>query len=128
MSTVTRDEFETVKELLLSAARYAESANRGLDRLETAQERSQLRIDRLIEVQERTQAQLDHLEAAQNRTQAQLDALTLKVDAVSSRVDAFVAASQHYFAKHGESIEQLKGISERLEGILAYLVRKDQQP
>jgi BMFP domain-containing protein YqiC len=28
---VTRDEFETVKQLLGSAARYAESANRGLD-------------------------------------------------------------------------------------------------
>lgn len=40
MTTVTRDEFETVKELLASAARYAESSHRGLDRLELAQQRT----------------------------------------------------------------------------------------
>ncbi|MBL1177633.1 hypothetical protein [Pantanalinema sp. GBBB05] len=124
MSTVTRDEFETVKELLMSAARYAESANRGLERLEAAQERTQANLDRLSASMGEMSARF---ELAQNRTQAQLDALTVRVDVVSSRVDAFVSASQHYFTKHGESIEQLKGISENLSGILSYLVRKEQQ-
>ena len=31
MTAVTRDEFEDVKQLLVSAARYAESANQRLD-------------------------------------------------------------------------------------------------
>jgi hypothetical protein len=37
-TAVTRGEFEDVKELLASAARYAESANRRIDRVAAQQE------------------------------------------------------------------------------------------
>jgi uncharacterized protein (DUF3084 family) len=125
MSTVTRDEFETVKQLLASAARYAESANQKLDRVATQQETNTTAIADLRETQERTQQQLDQLSQKQDRTQTQLDQLSVRVTQMSERVDSFVFESQRLHSQHAEKIEQLKGISERLEAILAYLVRKD---
>lgn len=41
------DELETVKQLLLSTARYAESANERIDRLSAQQERTQAQLDQL---------------------------------------------------------------------------------
>ncbi len=111
MSTVTRDEFETVKQLLASAARYAESANQKLDRVATQQEANTIAIANLGE--------------AQKTTQAQLDQLSVRVTQLSERVDSFVFESQRLHNQHAEKIEQLQGISERLEAILAYLVRKE---
>ncbi|NJL55663.1 hypothetical protein HC928_11015 [bacterium] len=104
MTSVTRDEFETVKELLSSAARYAESANRGLDRLELAQQRTQLQLDQLA-------MKLDQLVEAQKKTE--------------QRLESFIFEAQRLMIKHSESIEQLKGMTERLDGVLAYLVRKE---
>lgn len=104
MTTVTRDEFETVKELLFSAARYAESANQKLDQVA---------------------GKVDQLAESQLRSQAQLDLLSVRVTQLSERIDSFVFESQRLFTGHGERITQLEGISERLEGILAYLVRKE---
>lgn len=103
-NTVTRDEFEEVKQLLGSAARYAESANRGLERLEVAQQRSQLQIDQLT---------------------AKIDQLTIKLDQPSDRVDSFIAESQRIMTGQTERIAQLEGISGRLEAILSYLVRQE---
>jgi hypothetical protein len=62
MTTVTRDEFETVKELLASAARYAESANQLIDR--TQQQLDSLALSQR-EASDRTQQQLDALAVAQ---------------------------------------------------------------
>jgi hypothetical protein len=104
MSNITRDEFETVKDLLTSAARYAESAHRGLDRLEITQQRSQLQIDQLT-------LKLDQLAEAQKKTE--------------QRLESFIFESQRLIVKHSESIEQLKGMTERLDGVLAYLIRKE---
>jgi ABC-type transporter Mla subunit MlaD len=84
-----------------------------------------IQIEELATVQAHSQRQIDALINAQTRTQQQLDALTVRVQAVSDRVDSFVSASQHYFSQHGERLAKLEGIAERLEGILAYLVRKD---
>jgi hypothetical protein len=104
MTNITRDEFETVKELLGSAARYAESAHRGLDRLEMTQQRSQLQIDQLT-------VKMDQLTEAEQRT--------------DQRLESFIFESQRLIAKHSESIEQIKGMTERLDGVLAYLIRKE---
>lgn len=84
-----------------------------------------IQIEELATVQAHSQRQLDALINAQSRTQQQLDALTVRVQAISDRIDSFVSASQHYFTQHGERIAKLEGIAERLEGILAYLVRRD---
>ncbi len=121
---VTRDEFEVVKELLASAARYAESANRGMDRLdvqlarlESAQERTQAQLDSFIS---RSDARMERLEASQARTQSQLDLL-------SQKVDSFISRAQQLHGEHAEKITQLQGISDRLEAILAYVVRKQNE-
>ncbi len=138
------DEFETVKELLMSAARYAESANSGLDLLTErvdhlfdGQERTQAqldqltsRVDHLFDGQERTQAQLDqltsrvdHLFDGQERTQAQLDQLTEKVDRLSDRVDSFVFEAGRLFAQNGERLTRAEGQSERLVAVVQMLER-----
>lgn len=144
--TVTRDEFEEVKSLLGSAARYAESANRGLDRLELAQQRSQLQLDQLggkigqltiaqdrtqqqldqvTEAQRKTDQQLDQLTEAQRKTEQQLDQLTEAQRKTEQRLESFIFESQRLMSGHAESIQQLKGISDRLEALLAYVIRKD---
>jgi len=69
-------EFATIRQLLISAATYAESANR--------------RIDELGTKQDRTQIMLDELGAKQDRSQTQLDQLGMRVDQLSSRVDEFI--------------------------------------
>ncbi|NJN85565.1 MAG: hypothetical protein HC881_03650 [Leptolyngbyaceae cyanobacterium SL_7_1] len=104
MNNITRDEFETVKELLGSAARYAESAHRGLDRLELAQQRSQLQIDQLT-------VKIDQLAEAQKKTE--------------QRLESFIFESQRLLSGHAERITKLEGITERLEAILSYLVRRE---
>jgi len=95
------DELADVKQLLGSAARYAESANRGLDRLTAkiddltvAASHTQTKIDELTEVQARTQTQINDLTVAASRTQTQLDQLTQ----VASRLDRDAQASAADFA------------------------------
>lgn len=145
MTTVTRDEFEEVKTLLLSAARYAESAQRRADALEANRELDrqdrllqETRFDRRIEQmlsqlersqiqQERTQMQIEALVANQASTQQKLDALTVRVQQISDRVDGFITESQRLLSGQADRINRLEGISERLEGILSYLVRKSDQ-
>lgn len=72
------DEFETVKQLLMSAARYAESAN---ERIDSVAEK----LDQLTEKQDRTQQQLDTLSG-------RFDQLTSKVDQLTDRVDQLTTA------------------------------------
>ncbi|PSB24170.1 hypothetical protein [Stenomitos frigidus] len=125
MTNIARDEFETVKELLGSAARYAESAYRGLDRLEMMQQRSQLQIDQLT-------VKMDQLADAEKRTDQRLESfilesqeLTKAQNRTDQRLESFIFESQRLIAKHSESIEPLKGMTERLDGVLAYLIRKE---
>ncbi|MFQ3619276.1 MAG: hypothetical protein SNJ50_21520 [Cyanobacteriota bacterium] len=41
------------------------------------------------------------------------------------RFEAFLFESQRIMAGHAERLNKLEGISERLEGILSYLVRQE---
>ena len=102
-------EFATIRQLLISAATYAESANR--------------RIDELGAKQDRTQIMLDELGAKQDRTQTQLDQLGMRVDQLSSRVDEFIFHTQRLFNKAGGEIEETKARTERLEAIMLKLDR-----
>ncbi|MBD2091342.1 hypothetical protein H6F67_15960 [Microcoleus sp. FACHB-1515] len=86
-ATVTRDEFEDVKELLASAARYAESANARLDRVAAQQELNTSAIALLGERQDRTQQQLDVLAIKLDRLGDRVDQLTERVDQLTERVD-----------------------------------------
>ena len=102
-------EFATIRQLLISAATYAESANR--------------RIDELGTKQDRTQIMLDELGAKQDRTQTQLDQLGMRIDQLSSRVDEFIFHTQRLFNKAGGEIEETKARTERLEAIMLKLDR-----
>ncbi|MFM2061061.1 MAG: hypothetical protein RLZZ507_731 [Cyanobacteriota bacterium] len=88
-------EFATIRQLLTSAATYAESANR----------------------------RIDELGAKQDRTQSQLDQLGVKVDQLSNRVDEFVFHTQRLFNKAGSETEETKARTERLEALMLKLDR-----
>ncbi|WP_413171628.1 6-aminohexanoate hydrolase [Anabaena azotica] len=88
-------EFATIRQLLTSAATYAESANR----------------------------RIDDLGAKQDRTQTQLDQLGVKVDQLSNRVDEFVFHTQRLFNKAGSETEETKARTERLEALMLKLDR-----
>jgi len=95
-------EFATIRQLLISAATYAESANRRIDELGTKQDRTQIMLDELGTKQDRTQTQLDQL---------------------SSRVDEFIFHTQRLFNKAGGEIEETKARTERLEALMLKLDR-----
>jgi DNA repair exonuclease SbcCD ATPase subunit len=116
-------EFATIRQLLISAATYAESANRRIDELGTKQDRTQIMLDELGAKQDRTQIMLDELGAKQDRTQTQLDRLGMRVDQLSSRVDEFIFHTQRLFNKAGGEIEETKARTERLEAIMLKLDR-----
>ena len=130
-------EFATIRQLLISAATYAESANRRIDELGTKQDRtqimldelgakqdrSQIMLDELGAKQDRSQIMLDELGAKQDRTQTQLDQLGMRVDQLSSRVDEFIFHTQRLFNKAGGEIEETKARTERLEAIMLKLDR-----
>jgi chromosome segregation ATPase len=64
--TTVENDLETVKTLLMSAASYADSANRGLDRLT-------VKVDELTAAQNQTQRQLDRLVESQVQANTRLD-------------------------------------------------------
>jgi chromosome segregation ATPase len=75
-------DLDDVRDLLMSAARYAESAHRGLDRLEIAQERSQLHIEQLTMRMDRVEAQLEELRATVSELRATVSELSTEVGRV----------------------------------------------
>ena len=116
-------EFATIRQLLISAATYGESANRRIDELGTKQDRTQIMLDELGAKQDRSQIMLDELGAKQDRTQTQLDQLGMRIDQLSSRVDEFIFHTQRLFNKAGGEIEETKARTERLEAIMLKLDR-----
>lgn len=145
---VARDEFETVKQLLASAASYAESANKQADRnavtiadnnqgiaeLKDAQQRTQTQIDANVQaIASNNQGIAELKEAQQANTQAiadnaaMIDRLGEKQDRTQQQLDSFIFESQRLMLGHADRIQKLEGISERLEGILSYLVKKEGQ-
>ncbi|MEH1938010.1 MAG: 6-aminohexanoate hydrolase [Nostoc sp.] len=103
------DELETVKQLLVSTASYAESTSR--------------RLDELTIKQDRTQFHLDELTIKQDRTQSHLDQTGVKVDQLSDKVDSFITHTQRLFTKTGSEIEETKARTERLEALMLKLDR-----
>jgi chromosome segregation ATPase len=96
------DEFETVKQLLASAARYAESAN--------------AKIDQLSDRQDRTQAQLDQLSR-------KVDDLTTIQSQTESRLDEFIFQVQRLLTQNAERLIRVEGQADRLEALLLRLDR-----
>ena len=130
--TIKRDEFETVKQLLASAASYAESANRQVDRnAEIIRDNAEAIRDNnkgiaeLKKTQDRTQAQIDANAEAIRENNRGIAELKTAQDRTQQQLDSFIFESQRLMLGHAEKIQELKGISERLEAILSYLVRKE---
>lgn len=96
------DEFETVKQLLASAARHAESAN--------------VKIDRLSDRQDRTQVQLDQL----NNT---VNDLTTSQSQTESRLAEFIFQAQRLITQQAERLIRVEGQANRLEAIILRLDR-----
>ncbi|MCL1475694.1 hypothetical protein [Argonema antarcticum] len=113
---VVETDLETVRQLLVSAASYAESANRGLDRLTAAQAQSQSQVDQLTAAQTQTQSRVEQLVESQTQTQTQLNQLT-------ERVEQFIFHSQRLVTQHAERLERTEGQTERLEAIVRMLNR-----
>jgi chromosome segregation ATPase len=115
------DEFETVKQLLISAASYAESANN--------------RIDRLSERQDITQRQLDGLSVTVQVMGEKVDNFIVKVDEqfdrLSHKIDDFVDTTKARNAVVNNVVHELRDSQqstnaaiERLERILEQLLRQ----
>ncbi|MGM3309339.1 hypothetical protein ACSQ6I_25740 [Anabaena sp. WFMT] len=115
------DEFETVKQLLISAASYAESANN--------------RIDRLSERQDITQRQLDGLSVTVQVMGEKVDNFIVKVDEqfdrLSHKIDDFVdttkarnAVVNNVVLELRDSQQSTNAAIERLERILEQLLRQ----
>ena len=119
MQAVRRDEFETVKQLLASAARYAESANQ-------QSEQNAIQIaDNFRGIAELKQAQQENVRGIAELKQAQQEnAAWMKQQ--GERIDEFVFQVNRLVSKQQQEISQLKALCDRYDGVLAYLLRKDQ--
>ncbi|MEH2388207.1 MAG: hypothetical protein V7K14_21030 [Nostoc sp.] len=87
------NELETVKQLLVSTASYAESSNS--------------RLDRLVE--------------RQDLTQRQLDGLALSVQSMGEKIDRFVDKTDDFIDKTDDFIETTKARNAVLDGIILEL-------
>ena len=144
MQAVRRDEFETVKQLLASAARYAESANqqseqnaiqiadnfRGIAELKQAQQENVRGIAELKQAQQENVRGIAELKQENVRGIAELkqtqqeNAAWMKQQ--GERIDEFVFQVNRLVSKQQQEISQLKALCDRYDGVLAYLLRKDQ--
>ncbi|WP_404785093.1 hypothetical protein [Altericista sp. CCNU0014] len=139
------DEFEVVKDLLVSAARYAESANQELDRvvglierLTESQAVSQAVLDerfrQVSETQTASQSALDAQLGQLSRSQAETDiqlkrmleaqaATSAQLEQTSQRLDEFIFQAQRLLSRDAERLDNAEGRIERLEAIAQRLDR-----
>lgn len=125
------DEMETVKDLLMTAARMSERNTEAITRLTTRQESSQFTLERLTERVDNLTSRVDELAAAQQeltaaqqRTENSLDRLANLVVSLteSAAADRSAAAqdreeSRQFRASVGAAID-------RIDRVLDYVVRE----
>jgi chromosome segregation ATPase len=116
--TRLEDEFETVKQLLVSAASYAESANR--------------RIDRLSDRQDATQRQLDGLAVTVQIMGEKIDGLTVTVGELNHKIDDFIETTtarnsiiNNVILELRDGQQSVNAAIERLDAILLKLIERD---
>ncbi|MEA5504386.1 6-aminohexanoate hydrolase [Halotia wernerae UHCC 0503] len=124
------DDLAAVRQLLASAATYAESANRKLDRAVSRQDATDVQIAQLLASQTATDAQIVQLLASQTATGVQIaqllasqTATDAKLDQMPSRLDEFIFHTQRIFNQQATVLERADGRSERLEAIINRLDR-----
>lgn len=67
-------------------------------------------------------------------TSRRLDQLAVRVDQLAEaqrkteqRLESFMYETQRILTAHAETIQQLRGISDRLEALLSYVIRKQER-
>lgn len=101
---ISDEEFDTMKEILASAASYAESAHRNIDAL---------------------RAEVSAAVAAQRNTQLQLNALASQFTAFVAQVTADRAAETQ---SRDEFRQQMIGLQTESRNILKFLMERQSQP
>lgn len=122
------DEFETVKQLLISAASYAESANNRIDRLSERQDITQRQLDGLsVTVQvmgEKVQVMGEKVDNFIVKVDEQFDRLSHKIDDFVDTTKARNAVVNNVVLELRDSQQSTNAAIERLERILEQLLRQ----
>ncbi|MEA5618463.1 hypothetical protein VB711_11535 [Cronbergia sp. UHCC 0137] len=137
MDTNTRldrleDEFETVKQLLISSASYTEAAHKRIDRLADRQDITQRQLDGLSVTVQVMGEKVDRLADKVDGLTDKVDGLTDKVDRLTDKVDDFVdnitirnTVVNDVVLELRDSQLSTNAAVERLEKILEQLLRQN---
>ncbi|MBC6430332.1 hypothetical protein FM036_05595 [Nostoc sp. HG1] len=101
------NDLETVKQLLVSTASYAESADK--------------RIDRLVERQDSSQKQLDGLAVTVQVMGEKIDRVVEKIDRFVEKTDRFVEKIDRFVEKTDDFIDTTKARNAVLDGVILEL-------
>lgn len=139
VQAISRDEFEDIKALLGSAARYAEIANQ--QSAENARQiadsaklvadnahaitRLESKLEELAEAQKATETKLAQLTEAQKATETKLTELAEAQKTTDQRLESFITESQRLLTGQADRLNRLDAMIERYDGVLAYLMRKE---
>lgn len=114
------NDLETLRDILLSTARYAESANRGLDRVATHLDQTDTQVAMLAE-------KVDEFVFESRRTNDRQDEVLRQssenLNQLSSRVDEFIFQAQRLFNQQAEASQQALGRIDQLAAIVERLDR-----
>ncbi|NET57404.1 MAG: 6-aminohexanoate hydrolase [Symploca sp. SIO2E6] len=115
------DEFETVKELLTSAAKYAESTNERLDQLTVSQETTQTQLDQLSE-------RVDAFIFNAQRLFSQTGERMIVVEGQTERLVGVVQMLQRNYSAQQSQLQEFQlttnAALERMDRILDYLLKQ----
>ncbi|BAZ83693.1 hypothetical protein PN497_09210 [Sphaerospermopsis kisseleviana CS-549] len=119
------DEFETVKQLLISAASYAESADKRIDRLSERQDITQRQLDGLaVTVQvmgETVQSMGEKVDNFVTKVDDSLDRLTRKIDDFVETTTARNAVVNNVVLELRDSQQSINASLVRMESMILQL-------
>lgn len=112
------DEFETVKQLLISAASYAESANKRIDRLSERQDITQRQLDGLAVT---VQVMGEKVDNFVTKVDDSLDRLTRKIDDFVETTTARNAVVNNVVLELRDSQQSINASLARMESMILQL-------
>jgi hypothetical protein len=102
MTYATQEDLNTLANLVGAAARAAESANNATERV------------------------CDRVDGLSLKLDAYIDSNNRRLTPLEGRLDSFIVESQRLFTKIGETAKQNKERCDRLDGVIAALVRNNE--
>ncbi|MEC4816112.1 MAG: 6-aminohexanoate hydrolase [Scytonema sp. PMC 1069.18] len=116
------NELAAVRQLLTSAAIYAESANRGVDRLTAAQAQTQAQLDSIID-------RVDVFVSESQRLFTRLGTVAERVDGRTESLEVVVRRLDRNYEEQKSQFQEFKQTTEaalsRIDRLLDYLVKRD---